>query len=88
MHAATLALLRQRLAVLTPSVLEIEDQSERHIGHAGARGGAHLRLFVVSTAFAGKNTRDRQRLVYDAAGDLLPGRIHALIIAARTPEET
>lgn len=87
MHAATLALLRERLAALAPSRVEIEDQSERHLGHAGAQGGAHLRLCIVSAAFAGKNTRSRHRLVYDAAGDLLHGKIHALIIEAKTPEE-
>jgi len=36
---------------------------------------------------AGKNTRSRHRLVYDAVGDLLHGKIHALIIEAKTPED-
>ncbi len=87
MHAATIALLRQRLETLAPSRVDIEDQSARHVGHPGALGGAHLRLAIVSAAFAGKNTRSRHRLVYDAAGDLLQGKIHALIIEAQTPEE-
>ena len=87
MHAATIAQLRQRLEILCPSQVEIEDQSERHVGHPGVLGGAHLRLRIVSSAFSGKNTRSRHRLVYDAVGDLLHGKIHALIIEAKTPED-
>ena len=34
----TTALIRQRLAVLSPQGLEIFDDSHEHVGHAGARG--------------------------------------------------
>ncbi len=88
MHTATLELLRQRLAVLAPQSLTIVDESHRHAGHAGAREGGHFRLEIVSTAFAGHNTMARHRLVYDAAGDLMRGKIHALSIQARSPDET
>ena len=87
MHAATIDLLRERLAVLSPLALTIEDESHRHAGHAGARDGGHFRLDIVATAFAGKSTLARHRLVYDAAGDLMRGRIHALAIRAQAPEE-
>lgn len=86
MHADTLVLLRERLAVLKPDVLNIEDESHRHAGHAGARDGGHFRVEIVASVFSGKNTLARHRLVYDAAGDLMQGRIHALAINARTPE--
>jgi BolA protein len=86
MHADTLALLRERLAVLKPEILNIEDESHRHAGHAGARDGGHFRVEIVASVFSGKNTLARHRLVYDAAGDLMQGRIHALAINARTPE--
>ena len=86
MHADTLALLRERLAVLKPEILNIEDESHRHAGHAGARGGGHFRVDIVASVFSGKNTLARHRLVYDAAGDLMQGRIHALAINARAPE--
>jgi BolA protein len=88
MHAATVELLRERLAVLAPQSLTIVDESHRHAGHSGAREGGHFRLEIVSTAFAGRNTMARHRLVYDAAGDLMRGRIHALSIQARSPDET
>lgn len=87
MHAATIDLLRERLAVLAPLTLTIEDESHRHAGHAGARDGGHFRLSIVAAAFAGKSTLARHRLVYDAAGDLMRGRIHALAIHAQAPEE-
>lgn len=86
MHADTLALLRERLAALKPETLNIEDESHRHAGHAGARDGGHFRVDIVASVFSGKNTLARHRLVYDAAGDLMQGRIHALAINARTPE--
>lgn len=80
--------LRTRLDVLHPAALAIEDESHKHAGHAGARGGAkHFRLRIVSAAFAGKGTLERHRLIYQAAGDLMRQRIHALSIQALAPEE-
>ena len=88
MSQDTIELLRQRLNVLQPQSLDIEDESHRHAGHAGAKGGGgHYVLTIVANAFAGKNTMARHRLVYDAAGDLMRGRIHALVIRALTPDE-
>ncbi len=86
-HAETLRLLRERLTQLAPLSLEVEDESHRHAGHAGAREGGHFQVRIVATAFAGKNTLGRHRLVFEAAGDLIPGKIHALAIHARTPDE-
>jgi BolA protein len=85
--AETVELLRQRLVVLQPESMEIEDESHRHAGHAGARDGGHYRLQIVAQAFAGKSTMARHRLIYDAAGDLMRGRIHALSIRAKVPGE-
>ena len=88
MSADTVARLRERLSTLQPQSLEIEDESHLHAGHAGARGGGgHYRLHIVAAAFAGKNTVARHRLIYDAAGDLMRGRIHALSIRAFSPDE-
>ena len=82
--------LRRRLeAELSPQQLEIEDQSGRHAGHAGARpaGETHFRVALVSPLFAGRSRIDRQRLVYKAAGDLLATDIPALSITALAPGE-
>ena len=86
-NAETLALLRERLAALQPTRLDIVDDSHRHAGHAGARDGGHFKVNIVAAAFAGKSTLARHRLVLDAAGDLMRGRIHALGISARSPDE-
>ena len=87
MSSATIELLRQRLAVLQPESIVIEDDSHLHAGHAGARDGGHYQLQIVAQAFAGKNTVARHRMIYDAAGDLMRGRIHALSIRAKEPGE-
>ena len=39
---------------LTPSALELIDDSNLHAGHAGARQGGHYTLRIASPAFAGK----------------------------------
>ena len=82
--------IRARLAVLQPQVLELEDESERHRGHAGYRegGGTHWRLSIVASSFAGRSTVARHRMVYQALGELMQNPIHALAIRARAPGES
>jgi BolA protein len=84
------AAIRERLARLEPLVLELEDESEKHRGHAGYRegGNTHWRLSIVSPRFAGQSTLARHRMVYQALGELMQNPIHALAITARSPEET
>lgn len=82
------AALHERLATLAPQSLELIDESALHAGHAGARsGGRHYRLRIVSSRFVGQSTLARHRLIYAALGELMHGRVHALAIDARTPEE-
>jgi BolA protein len=87
MAPSTVDLLQARLAALEPLALAIADESHRHVGHAGARDGGHYRVDIVAEVFSGKGTLARHRLVYDAAGDLMRGKIHALSIHARAPDE-
>ena len=73
---------------LDPAAIEVVDDSHKHVGHAGARGGqGHFSVDIVSAAFASKLPLARHRLVYAALGDMLQTDIHALAIRARTPEE-
>ena len=73
---------------LAPETIEVVDDSHKHAGHAGARGGqGHFGVDIVSAAFAGKLPLARHRLVYAALGDMMQTDIHALAIRARTPEE-
>ncbi len=84
----TISEMKARLGTLNPDHIEIEDESARHAGHAGARsGGGHYKLTIVSAAFAGENAVGRHRRIYAALGDLMSNRIHALAINALTPDE-
>ncbi|MGE5147241.1 MAG: BolA family protein [Candidatus Eiseniibacteriota bacterium] len=82
--------IRRKLTeALAPTALDIEDESHRHAGHAGAREGgeSHFRVRVVSAAFAGKGRVERQRLVYGVLAHELANDIHALALTTLTPEE-
>jgi len=66
----------------------VVDDSARHAGHAGARGGAgHFAVRVESQDFTGRSRLERHRLVYNALAEMLPREIHALNIEAITPDE-
>jgi len=80
--------IEQRLAVLEPETLELSDDSARHAGHAGAKGGGgHFELVIVSPQFEGKSLQARHRLIYAALGDMMQREIHAIGIKAYTADE-
>ena len=80
--------IEERLAVLEPESLEILDESGKHVGHEGARGGGgHYVLTIVSRQFAGKPVQARHRMVYEALGAMMKQEIHALAIKAYAPDE-
>jgi len=81
--------IRARLeAAFAPASLEVADDSHRHVGHAGARGGqGHFTVEIVSEAFAGLGPVARHRAVYAALGEMMADDIHALSIRAATPAE-
>ena len=80
---------RRLIETLSPTRLELEDQSDQHLGHAGhdARGESHFALTIESATFEGQSRVARQRLVYAALGDLMHDRVHALTIKALAPGE-
>lgn len=73
----------------SPVELQINDDSSKHAGHAGAdpRGESHFSVLVVSEKFEGENRVNRQRLVYGALDALLKDRVHALALKTMTPAE-
>jgi BolA protein len=80
--------MREQLAALEPTQIEIADDSHLHAGHAGAQGGGrHYRLSIVSAQFIGKNTLARHRMIYSALHELMQHDIHALNIKAIAPDE-
>lgn len=79
--------LQDRLSVLSPSVLEITNESHGHGGYFEGKE-SHFKVVIVSTAFADLRAVQRHQKVYAAVGDLIAApRIHALAIHAYTPEE-
>ncbi len=80
--------IEQKLAALHPSHVEVVDDSFKHAGHEGAKGGGgHYSLTIVSSQFAGKSTLARHRMIYAALGPMMQREIHALAIRAQAPDE-
>ncbi len=78
--AALDARLRERLA---PTPLEVIDESDQHIGHAGANGtgfGTHFRVRIAAPQLVGKSRVAQHRLVYDALQEFMDQGLHALAI--------
>ena len=82
-------MIERLTAALLPTMLNLEDQSDQHVGHAGhdPRGESHFALAIESPAFAGLSRVERQRKVYAALGELMHERVHALTIKASAPGE-
>ena len=76
-------------SALSPTRLELSDDSEQHRGHGGYNpaGESHFSLRIESPAFAGKSRVERQRMVYAALGSLMDAQVHALSIRATAPGE-
>jgi len=73
--------MRTRLeAAFAPEHLEIDDESERHRGHAGYQDGgeSHWRITLKSATFVEMSRLERHRAVHAALGDGIVQRIHAL----------
>lgn len=82
-------MLKRLNSSLSPTRIELTDDSEQHRGHGGYNpsGESHFTLFIESAAFEGKNRVERQRMIYAAIGDLMRERVHALSILAVCPGE-
>jgi BolA family transcriptional regulator, general stress-responsive regulator len=72
-----------------PTRLEVEDESHRHSGHAGARPGGetHFSVTIVSASFSGQSRVARQRLVYQTLAAELASQVHALSLTTLAPDE-
>ncbi|EDZ41808.1 MAG: BolA family transcriptional regulator [Planktotalea sp.] len=74
-------------AALTPSALDVVDDSESHRGHSGYQEGgeSHYNLRIRAEVFEGKSRIARHRMVHAALGPELIGRIHALALDLDVP---
>ena len=84
-----IARVRDRLeAALQPEVLEINDDSHKHVGHPGARTGmSHFNVRIRAERFRGTSPLQRHRIVYEALGEMMQTDIHALRIDAAPPTD-
>lgn len=77
------------IRAFAPALLRVEDDSDRHIGHAGhdPAGQTHYNVLVVSDAFRGLSRVERSRAAHTAVAAEFAGGLHALSLVLRTPEE-
>ncbi|MEP6971234.1 MAG: BolA family protein [Betaproteobacteria bacterium] len=84
MPPPTASAIKQRLRErLSPTTLEVVDESYQHAGHAGANDsgvGTHFRVRIGAPQFAQKPRVQCHRLVYDALQDFIDQGLHALAI--------
>lgn len=83
-------LITERItSALSPTQLNIIDDSNLHAGHQGAKdGGGHFNIQVVSAQFQNKSAIERHRMIYMALGNAIGTDIHAISIKAQTPDES
>jgi len=72
---------RRLTDAFAPTELRVENESHRHVGHAGddGSGESHFRVLIRAPALAAMGRVDRHRAVQKALGDLNT-RIHALAL--------
>jgi BolA family transcriptional regulator, general stress-responsive regulator len=79
--------LEDRLAALSPTVLDVVNESRGHGGYVEGKE-SHFKVVIVSEDFRGVRAVQRHQKVYAAVGDLLAAsKIHALAIHAYTADE-
>ncbi|EMC94740.1 hypothetical protein BAUCODRAFT_74070 [Baudoinia panamericana UAMH 10762] len=87
------AMRRKITETLTPTSLEIYNDSHMHAHHKAMEGSTsretHFRFYITSDAFKSKMQPARHRLVYQLLKDEMAaqGGIHALQLRTRTVEE-
>ncbi len=81
-HEETVREIKNRLnSTLIPSFLEVIDDSAEHLGHLNATSEqGHFTVIISSARFSTLSLVASHRLVYQALGDLMPSKIHALKI--------
>ena len=84
------ATMREKLQrAFQPIRLDVINESHLHAGHrtSPGTGESHFRVLMVSPLFAGKSRLQRHRLVNEALAAELKGKVHALALDLRAPDE-
>jgi BolA protein len=74
---------------LSPQMLTISNQSDKHKHHSGddGTGETHYDITIIADAFAGLSRINRHRLVTDLLTAELNSGLHALSLTLKTPQE-
>ncbi|WP_172299831.1 BolA family transcriptional regulator [Pseudoruegeria sp. HB172150] len=75
--------IEQRLReTFAPDELTVEDESEKHRGHAGYRegGDSHFRVHIRAAAFGPMSRLERHRAIHAALGEDVMTSLHALAL--------
>lgn len=85
MSGSRIEKIRQQLInELTPSFLDVIDESHMHRGHVGAQTGlGHFAIIISSAKFRDKKLLECHRMIYAALDNLMKTDIHALRIEIR-----
>lgn len=75
-------LIEDRLkGAFSPTFLEVIDESDQHIGHAGHQGGGrHFAVMIRASSLQSLSKIDAHRKIYALFEDMIPTTIHALRI--------
>lgn len=82
-------IIKKLQETFVPEILDVQDESHLHEGHAGHRPGVetHFRVYIVSKAFEGKSRIDRHRMINSLLAPELAGSVHALALKTQSPGE-
>jgi len=69
-------------------VLNVIDESHKHVNHKKDTNGGHFKLLIVSNDFDNISLIKRHQLIYDALSDMIKVEIHAISIKAMTIKES
>jgi BolA protein len=80
---------RKLTEAFSPENIQVVDESQQHVGHAGHRAGgeSHFRVYIVSQAFEGKSRLERHRMINQILTGEFAAGVHALAIHASAPGE-
>ena len=73
------------IAALSPEILEVENESHLHAGHAGSpnSGESHFKITLKAETLSALPRLERYRKVHSILADELAGPVHALSISFR-----
>jgi BolA family transcriptional regulator, general stress-responsive regulator len=84
MQSSIEKIIEQKCQTLSPSFLNIENESANHHGPAT---DSHFKITIVCAAFEGKRPVPRHQMMYKLLADEMAGCVHALALHTFTDSE-